>query len=144
LSQWKYRFWIKFKKAHGEKSSADAVSSEQWKSTKLPNLLQKFCADNIYSAYETSLLHRATSVGSLSYKHTNKCVWFKESNVSCNCCAVQTYQELVNGSCWLLGKGLSLDALRKLVWTVDQFSTTMYANKNAWMTSEIFKKWLVS
>jgi hypothetical protein len=29
LSQWKYRFWIKFKKAHGEKSSADAVSSEQ-------------------------------------------------------------------------------------------------------------------
>jgi hypothetical protein len=45
LSQWKCRFGIKFKKAHG-KDSADAVSGEQWKSIKLPNLLQKFCADN--------------------------------------------------------------------------------------------------
>jgi hypothetical protein len=39
LSRWKCRFGIKFKKAHGEKDRADAVSAEQWKSTKLPNLL---------------------------------------------------------------------------------------------------------
>jgi hypothetical protein len=63
LSQWKYRFGIKFKKAHGEKGSADAVNAEQWKSTKLPKLLQKFCAD------ETGLFYRATPHGSLSYKH---------------------------------------------------------------------------
>jgi hypothetical protein len=47
LSRWKCRFGIKFKRAYGQKDSADAVSAEQWKSTKLPNLLQKFCADDI-------------------------------------------------------------------------------------------------
>jgi transposase len=47
LSRLKCRFGIKFKKTHGEKGSADAVRAEQWKSTKLPNLFQKFCADYI-------------------------------------------------------------------------------------------------
>lgn len=51
------------------KDSADAVSAEHWKYTKLPNLLQKFLADNICTASETGLFHRATLVGSLSYKH---------------------------------------------------------------------------
>jgi hypothetical protein len=69
LSCWKCRFGIKFKKAHGEKGIVDAVSAEQWKSTKLPNLLQKFCADDIYIADETGLLYHATPDGSLSYKH---------------------------------------------------------------------------
>jgi hypothetical protein len=43
--------------------------AEQWKSTKLPNLVQKLCADNICNADETGLLYRATTAGSLSYKH---------------------------------------------------------------------------
>jgi hypothetical protein len=42
LSQWKCRFGIKFKKAHGKKDSADAISAEKFKSTKLPYLLQEF------------------------------------------------------------------------------------------------------
>jgi hypothetical protein len=41
LSQWKCRFGLKFKK-----DSAVAVSAEQWKSTKLPNLMQKCCTDD--------------------------------------------------------------------------------------------------
>jgi hypothetical protein len=53
FSRWKCRIWIKFKKTHSQKNSADAVSGEQLKSTKLPNLLQKFCKDDIYSAEET-------------------------------------------------------------------------------------------
>jgi hypothetical protein len=44
-------------------------SPEQWKSTKLPNLLQKFRADDIYNANKTSLFHHAMPDGSLSYKH---------------------------------------------------------------------------
>jgi len=51
------------------KDSADAVSTEHWKYTKLPNLLQKFFSGNICSASETNLFHRATLVGFLSYKH---------------------------------------------------------------------------
>jgi hypothetical protein len=66
LPVWKCRFGIKFKKAHGEKSSADAVNAEKLKSTKLPNLLQKCCADDIYNADETGLFYCATPDGSLS------------------------------------------------------------------------------
>jgi hypothetical protein len=44
--------------------SADAVNAEQWKSTKMPNLLQRFCADDICKADETDLFYRAISDGS--------------------------------------------------------------------------------
>jgi cupin superfamily acireductone dioxygenase involved in methionine salvage len=47
----------KFKKAHHQKNSADAVSTEQWKFTKLPNLLKKFCSDDIYNADEIRLFY---------------------------------------------------------------------------------------
>lgn len=53
------------------------------------------------------------------------------------CYAVQTCHELI--SCWLLGKMLSLNALSSPKWTV-----LYYADKNEWMASEIFKKWLMS
>jgi hypothetical protein len=87
LSRWKCSFGIKFKKAHGEKGSADAVSAEQWKATKLTNVLQKFCTDDIYKADEIGLPYRATPDSSLSYKHgtstdrspilpyARKCAW---------------------------------------------------------------------
>jgi hypothetical protein len=39
--------WDTIQEAPGEKGSVDAVTAEQWKSTKLPTLLQKFCADHI-------------------------------------------------------------------------------------------------
>jgi hypothetical protein len=51
----------------GERDSADAISAERWKSTKLPNLLQKFCACDIYNADETGMFYPATPDGSLSY-----------------------------------------------------------------------------
>jgi hypothetical protein len=62
LSQWKCKFGIKFKKA-----SSDAVNAEEWKSTKLPFSLQKFCSDDIYSAEERGLLCHAMLDVLLSY-----------------------------------------------------------------------------
>lgn len=59
-------------RAHS-KDSADAVSTEHWKYTKFPNLLQEFFADSICSAIETGLFHRATLVGSLSYNMQQQC-----------------------------------------------------------------------
>jgi hypothetical protein len=65
LSRWKCRFGIKFEKAFGEKGG----SAERQKSTKLPNLLQTLCSDDIYSADETSIFYRATLDGSISHKY---------------------------------------------------------------------------
>jgi hypothetical protein len=49
LPPWKCRFGTKFKKVQGKKDSAEQ------KSTKLANLLQKFCTDGIYNADQTGL-----------------------------------------------------------------------------------------
>jgi hypothetical protein len=96
LFRWKCRFGIKFKKAHGEKDSADAASAEQGKSTKLPNLLQKFCTDNIYNANETGLFYHAFSDSSLSHNHTTLSGSKKSVDpVSVLCCSNMSGTELI-------------------------------------------------
>jgi hypothetical protein len=79
-----------------------------WKSKKVPELLQKFFADDIYSADETGLFYHAMPDGSVSYKH----VKLLGSKKAMDRITVQTCQELTKRSCWLLGKVLSLDASR--------------------------------
>jgi hypothetical protein len=71
VCQWKGKFRIKFRKAHGEDCA------EQCKFTKLLNLLQKFCADDIYNANKTGLFYRAKPDCSLSYKHATVSGWKK-------------------------------------------------------------------
>lgn len=88
LSRWKARHNIKLKKIHGEKSSADNVSSEQWRNTKMPALLENFCADDIYNVDETGLYYRATPDGSLCYKHTALSGYKKAMDrITVLCCA---------------------------------------------------------
>ena len=69
LSRWKVRHQIKFKHAHGEKSSADVEAAEEWISTVLPQLLQEYEPEDIYNADETGLYYRATPDGSLCYAY---------------------------------------------------------------------------
>jgi hypothetical protein len=49
---------------HGKKDS-----DEQWSPRKLPNLLQKCCADDIYNTDETGLFNHSMLDSSLSYKY---------------------------------------------------------------------------
>jgi hypothetical protein len=141
LSQWKCRFGIKFKKVHGERDSADGVSGEQWKSTTLPDLLKKFCADDIYNVDETGLFYPAMPNGSLSYRHaTLSCSEKAMDRVPVLCCLDMSESDkrklLVIGKrskTWCFN-GISMDILPVLY----------YANKNVWLTSEIFKKRLMS
>ncbi|XP_008178773.1 tigger transposable element-derived protein 4-like [Acyrthosiphon pisum] len=69
LSRWKVRHDIKFKRSHGEKASANSEYADEWKFTKLPQILAKFSLDDIYNADETGLYYRATPDGSLCFKH---------------------------------------------------------------------------
>ena len=59
LSRWKNRARIRFKRAHGEKSSANFEAAEEWLSTKMPELLERFNPDSVYNADETGLFYRA-------------------------------------------------------------------------------------
>jgi hypothetical protein len=83
MSLLKCRLGMKSKKAYNKKGSADAGDTEQWKSSKLPNLLRKCYTDDIYNSDETDLFYLAMLDFSVSYKHNS--VWFKENNGSCKC-----------------------------------------------------------
>jgi len=69
LSKRKVRHDIKFKRAHDEEASANSDGSDEWKLTKLPQLLANFSPEDIYNADETGLYYRATPDDSLCFKH---------------------------------------------------------------------------
>jgi hypothetical protein len=107
------------------------LSAEQWESTKL--LLQKICADDIYSA----LFYHAMPDNFLNYKHTT--LFGSKKAVDCItvlCCSnisgTDKQKLFVSGKranplCFM---GISMDSLPVLY----------YANKDAGMISEIFNK----
>jgi hypothetical protein len=124
LSRWRCRFGIKFKKANGEKDSADTVSAEQWKSTRLPNLQQKFCADDIYSANETGLFYCAMPDGPQSYKHATLSDSEKAvDSVIVLCCSYMSGTE--KRKLLVIGKRAKPWSFKGLVWTVYQFCTIL-------------------
>ena len=93
LSRWKARHQIRYKRAHGEKGSADIKSAEEWTSTILPGLLEEYRPNEVDKADETGLYYRATPDGSLCYCH--EMVLRKQWKGS-QFFAVQILQELIN------------------------------------------------
>ena len=65
LARWKKQNGIKFKMAHGEKSSADFDAAEKWLTERMPEILENYKEDDIYNADETGLFYRATPDGTL-------------------------------------------------------------------------------
>lgn len=67
LCRWKSRHGIKFKKAHGEKKDVDTDAAEQWSSTVLTDILERYEARNVYNADETGIYYGALSDGTLTF-----------------------------------------------------------------------------
>jgi hypothetical protein len=128
LSKQKCRFGIKLKKGYGEKGSVDAVNGEQWKSTKLQNILQKFCADNIYNANKTGLFYCATPDGSLTYKYANLSSSKKAmDHVTVLCCSIMSGTD--KGKLVVTGKRAKPRCFMGI--STDSLPVVYYANKNA-------------
>ena len=138
LSRWKIRSGIKFKKAYGEKASADFASAEQWK-LRLSSLLQKFRSEDIYNADETGLFYRATPNGSLVYKYEALSGSKKAMDrVTVLCCSNMLGTD--KRKLLVIGKSVKPRCFKGL--RIDSLPVQYHANKNAWMTSVLFEKWL--
>lgn len=139
LSRWKKRNNIVYKKASGEKASADIAMADEWKQTTLGELLNDYDEEDIYNADETGLYYRATPDGSLTYRHQIISGYKKAMDrVTVLCCTnmagtdkkkIVIVGKYAKPRCF---KGIHRDAL----------PVTYFANKNAWMTSAIFTEWL--
>lgn len=137
LSRWKSRNSIVYKKAHGEKGSADEPSASKWLAETLPAFLESYSPENIYNADETGLFYRATPNGSLVFDKQN-IVGSKKmmSRLTLLCCVNMAGTDKKR----LLAIGNS--AKPRAFKNVKQLPVDYHANKKAWMTSEIFKTWI--
>ena len=139
LTRWKKRNDIVYKRAHGERSSADQESAKVWQNAKLEDILARYDPDDIYNADETGLFYRATPDGSLTYRHETISGWKKAMDrVTVLCCTNMTgtdKKKLV-----VIGKARKPKCFGSV--SVEKLPVTYYANTNAWMTSSIFTEWL--
>ena len=141
LSCCKARHQIRYKRAHGEKGSADIKSAEGWTSTILPGLLEEYRPNEIYIADEIGLYYRATPDGSLCYCHEKLSGSKKPMDrITVLCCSNLTGTD----KCKLLviGKSLRPRCFKNV--NVDNQPVTYRANKKAWMTSQIFTEGLAA
>lgn len=114
-------------------------TAEDWKLTKLPELLQTYSADNIYNADETGLFYRAMPDGSLVYKY-EKLVGSKKAldRITVLCCANMSGSD--KRKLLIVGKAAKPRCFKGIA--IERLPAQYLANKNAWMTSLIFESWL--
>ena len=139
LSRWKARHQIKYKRGHGEKGSADTQSAEEWISSVLPGLLEKYRPNDVYNADETGLYYRATPDGSLCYCR-EKLSGSKKAlqRITVLCCSNMTGTD--KRKLLVIGKSVKPRCFKNI--DVGSLPVTYRANQNAWMTSQIFTEWL--
>lgn len=115
--------------------------AEEWKNTKIATFLDNFCADDIYNADETGLYYRATPDGSLCYKHIELSGYKKAMDrITVLCCANMSGTD--KRKLLVIGKSAKPRCFKGI--RIENLPLEYHANKNAWMTSEIFRKWLTS
>ena len=137
LSRWKTRKRIKFKRAHGEKSSTDVEGAEEWISTTLLQLLRQYQPEDVYNADETGVYYRATPDGPLCYSFEqlsgSKKVMDRVTVLYCANMTGSDKLKLV-----VIGKSRKPRCCRGI--HVDTLPVTYRSNKNAWMTSVLFEE----
>ncbi|VVC37159.1 DDE superfamily endonuclease domain,Homeobox domain-like,HTH CenpB-type DNA-binding domain [Cinara cedri] len=135
LSRWKVKHDIKFKRAHGEKASANSDGADEWKLTKLPQILAKISLEDIYNADETGLYYRATPDGSLCFKHeliagSKKAM----ERITVLCCVNVSGTD--KKKLLVIGKSKKPRCFQQI--SLQKLPVEYHSNKNAWMTSAIF------
>ena len=137
INRFKVRHNIVAGKIVGESSSVDQNSTTNWLTSVWPNLRRQFSDDQIFNADETGLFYKLMPDKTLKFKGEN-CSGCKLSKdritvmVAANMSGTEKKKLLIIGKsqkprCFKNVKSLPVD----------------YANnRKAWMTSELFEKWL--
>ena len=141
LDGWKTRKGIKLRTISGEAKSADVGAADAWRTTILPGLLEEFGPDRIYNADETGLFWKMQPKRSLVCKGEDgrggkgskeRVTLLLASNMS----GTDKLRPLV------INKSLRPRAFGRNRGQSANLPVDWDANKTAWMTAEIFTKWL--
>ncbi|XP_061188771.1 tigger transposable element-derived protein 4-like [Saccostrea echinata] len=136
LSRFKARENIGFKKLHGEKKDADTDAANRWITEVLPEMIRDYKAEDIYNADKTGIYYRAIPDSTHTFKNeiasgSKKC----KDRVTALVCANMSGDD--KRKLLIIGKSKDPRCFR------GKSLPVMYrANKNSWMTGEIFSEWI--
>ncbi|XP_025190385.1 tigger transposable element-derived protein 6-like [Melanaphis sacchari] len=135
--RWKKRENISFQKAHGEQGDADYMGANFWLENEWPSLISEFSPSDVFNADETGLYFRALPENTYVFKNekakgTKSC----KERMTLLCCASMTGEKKETAHCRKSKQPRCFKGVKAL--PVDYT-----ANKNAWMTREIFSQWLI-
>ena len=136
IDRWKTHHGITFKKICGEERSVSPQDTENWLNITLPQLLGCFWPEDVYNLDETGLFYKLKPDKILEFKG-HKCSAGKKSK---ECLTVLVGASMVGEKLPLLviGKVKSPRCFKG----VRNLPLEYTANRNAWMTGDIFEDYL--
>ena len=133
LCRWKLRHGIKSKKAHGKDADVDAA--DQRLSTVLAEILERYEPCNVYNADEIGIYYRALPDGTLTFSADSLSGSKKAKDRITALVAVNMDKRPL----FIVGKSKQPRCFRG----IPQLPTPYTSSAKAWMTSSIFRQWLV-
>ena len=139
LDRFKDRHGISFKRICGEENSVDTGSEqmEEWHRT-LSMILKEYDPKNVYNADETGVFFRCLPDKTLEFKDKD-CHGGKQNKERITAMVCANMSGTDKRPLLVLGRS----AKPRCFNNVKTFPTEYDANKKAWMTSEIFTKWVI-
>lgn len=137
LWRWRKRHNIKFGKIHGELKDNDEEGASSYTSTVLPDILKKYEPENIFNADETGLYFKALPNATF-FRNCDQPKGRKSQKARLTslllCNATGSYKKM-----YVIGKSQNPRCFRNV-----EIPLPYFANKNAWMTSNIWNQILLS
>lgn len=136
--RWKNRSQVSFKKIVGEAKDADVTAANIWIMDVLPSLIKNYEPECVYHCDETALYYRATPDGTFCFPG-DKAVGGKvpKDRLTIMCCANSDGSHKL--PLFVIGKSKSPRCFKG----VKSLHVKYSFNKNAWMTTILFKEWLI-
>ena len=137
FQRWKKRENIVYKHVHGEQNDADAPAAASWLEVQWPKIIADYSPDDVYNADDTGLFYRALPEHTYLFKNET----VRECKVSKDRVTVLCYVNMSGKNQRLLVNGKSHNP--RCFKGIKKLPVEYCTNANAWMTSVIFKKWIV-
>ena len=138
--RWKERHGIVFERMHGEKKDADQPAADHWVTNVLPGLREAYADEDIYNADETAFYYRALPEGSLTFK-SDSVAGSKKSKFRVTVLVATNMTGTDKLPLMMIGKSKDPRCFRGLKGK-KSLPVDYRNNSKAWMTSDIFVKWL--
>uniref|UniRef100_A0A8C4XHT4 HTH CENPB-type domain-containing protein n=1 Tax=Erpetoichthys calabaricus TaxID=27687 RepID=A0A8C4XHT4_ERPCA len=136
LDKFKKRHGIVFNRLCGESAQVPEEDCSHW-IQKLPEIVQDYSPDDIFNADETGLFFKCTPDKTMTFKG-EPCHGRKKSKEHVTLLLGANMSGLEKLPALLIGKSLKPRCFKN----VKSLPMHYEANKKAWMTSELFSKWL--